>query len=246
MLENNSRCCRFVATARSRISRNSHIYEVRPRKARGRFINRRCGFEPRRLRSRKREQRRDFATISQQISPSTDGRALKFLLAATAGQPLKEIDICRDDRKQYRELAFPLLKSPTITVANEEEDFEIFSRAYGQDKNVCCEPSTEEIEKAVREKDLEKRQFQKDLSELIPEWEPMGTERYNLIRKYHALRIAFFVVNRWDNYPIVLKQDGREVDEGSHRLRAALHLGMDTVEVLEMPRRDDLPTGIAA
>ena len=110
---------------------------------------------------------------------------------------------------------------------------EIFSSLYGQD-NVCCEPSPEEIERAVREKDLEKREFQKDLAELIAEWyQVSGPERYNEIRKYHARRIAFFVVNGWDNYPIVLKQDGREVEEGSHRLRAAIHLGMDTVEVFE-------------
>ena len=99
---------------------------------------------------------------------------------------------------------------------------------------MSCEPSTEEIQKAVREKDVEKREFQKDLPELIAEWQQLsGPERYNQIRKYHARRIAFFVLNGWDDHPIILKQDGREVEEGSHRLRAAIHLGMDTVEVFE-------------
>jgi len=108
---------------------------------------------------------------------------------------------------------------------------EIFSRPYGQD-GVSCEPSSEEIEKAVRERDFEKRAFQTDLLELISEWEQVsGPARYNSIREYHARRIAFFVENGWDNYPIVLKEDGREVAEGSHRLRAAIHLQMATVEV---------------
>jgi hypothetical protein len=107
---------------------------------------------------------------------------------------------------------------------------EIFSRAYGQD-NICCEPSTEEIEKAVCENDLEKRGFQEHLDELIAEWEKLPIrERYDEIRKYHARRIAFLVVTGW-NEKIKLKKDGREVSEGSHRLRAAKYLGIDEIEV---------------
>src|SRR5262245_54533553 len=99
---------------------------------------------------------------------------------------------------------------------------EIFSARYGQD-NVCCEPSPEEIKRAVLEKDVDKREFQKDLPELLAEWEQVsGPERYSHIRKYHARRTAFFVLNRWDNYPIVLKQDSHKLAEGSHRLRAAI------------------------
>ena len=108
---------------------------------------------------------------------------------------------------------------------------EIVSRPYGQD-GICCEPSKDEIQKAVDEKNLETRGFQEHEHELRAEWgEISGPERYNRIRKYHAERIAFFVVNRWDNYPIILKEDSREVREGSHRLRAAIHLGEETVDV---------------
>jgi hypothetical protein len=109
--------------------------------------------------------------------------------------------------------------------------YEIFSLPYGQD-NVCCEPSKEEIQKAVDEKNFETRGFQEHEHELRAEWEQVdGPERYDRIRNYHARRIAFFVLNEWDKYPIILKKDGREVSEGSHRLRAAIHLGMESVAV---------------
>jgi hypothetical protein len=105
---------------------------------------------------------------------------------------------------------------------------EIFRRPWGQD-GVSCEPSREEIERAVRENDLETRGFQEHLHELIAEWEQVtGPERYDRIRKYHARRVAFFVVNKWDN-SISLKEDRCEVDQGSHRLEAARFLGMEEV-----------------
>jgi hypothetical protein len=108
---------------------------------------------------------------------------------------------------------------------------EIFSRPYGQD-GVCCEPSSEEIERAVRESDLEKRGFQEHLDELKAEWGKIPTlERYDHIRKYHARRTAFFVVMGWNDRPFKLKKDGRELSDGKHRLRAAIHLGIDEVEV---------------
>ncbi len=49
------------------------------------------------------------------------------------------------------------------------------------------------------------------------------------MRKYHA-RIAFFVVNGWDE-PIVLNTDEHKIKEGLHRLKAAIFLGWETVEV---------------
>jgi predicted acyl esterase len=82
------------------------------------------------------------------------------------------------------------------------------------------EPSKEEIQKAVDEKNLETREFQEHEHELRAEWEQVsGPERYDRIRKYHARRVAFFVVNGWDNYPIVLKEDGREVSEVRRHVR---------------------------
>ena len=107
---------------------------------------------------------------------------------------------------------------------------EIFSKPYGH-AGVCCEPSTEEIERAVREDDLEHREFQKDLGQLTAEWAGVPDhECHDQIRMYHARRIAFLVKN-WKDFPITLKKDGVEVRDGSHRLRAAKYLGMEEVDV---------------
>ena len=82
---------------------------------------------------------------------------------------------------------------------------EIYNTPYGQNC-VSCEPSKEEIERAVREQNPEKRGFQDDLSELIAEWEKVSrSEYYDHIRQYHARRIAFFVENKWHD-PIALNK----------------------------------------
>jgi hypothetical protein len=107
---------------------------------------------------------------------------------------------------------------------------EIVNTKYGQD-GVCCEPSKADIQKAVNEKDFETRGFQEDINELIAEWESVSVfERYERIRKYHARRVAFFVVNGWHNR-IVLNKDQRTIKEGLHRLKAAIFLGWETVDV---------------
>ena len=83
---------------------------------------------------------------------------------------------------------------------------QIFNTPYGQN-NISCEPSTEEIERAVRENNLEHRGFQGDLPELQQEWSKASSpeEWYDKVRKYHARRIAFFVVNNWKR-PIILNK----------------------------------------
>ena len=112
---------------------------------------------------------------------------------------------------------------------------EIFNTHYvetdGQN-HVSCEPSKEGIEVAVHKNDLEKRGFQEYRPQLIAQWNEGGNfEGYcDSARKYHASRIAFFVVNRWDD-PIKLNKDEHTVKEGLHRLKAAIHLGIETVEV---------------
>jgi hypothetical protein len=98
-----------------------------------------------------------------------------------------------------------------------------------------CEPSAEEIERAVREKDREERGYQEHREELTAEWNKLRSsfEEYNdHERRYHARRIAFFVVNGWSNDPIVLQKDARSVHDGLHRLKAAKHMGLETVEVM--------------
>ena len=105
---------------------------------------------------------------------------------------------------------------------------EIFRKPWGQD-NVSCEPSRDEIKRAIDDNHFETREFQKDINELRTEWEKIACpERYEHIRQYHARRVAYFVKNGWHD-PIVLKEDGREIEEGSHRLEAARYLDMNEV-----------------
>jgi len=109
---------------------------------------------------------------------------------------------------------------------------EICNTPYGEN-NVSCEPSKEEIERAIRENDFEKRAFQADLNELKGEWDKARSfeECCDYVRKYHIRRIAFFVVNKWD-HPIVLNKDKCTVKDGLHRLKAAIYLDMETVDVI--------------
>ena len=91
--------------------------------------------------------------------------------------------------------------------------------------------SQRRLKKQFVKRVLKNAGFKKHLDELEVEWGKIPTpERYDHIRNYHAKRIASFVVNS-DDQPIKLKKDGREVSEGSHRLKAAIHLGIDEVEV---------------
>ena len=99
-----------------------------------------------------------------------------------------------------------------------------------------CEPSHDEIAKAVGEKRLDQREYQKNIEELAAEWNRLSNgdpKLYNdYERKYHAERIAFFVVNGWGDDAIVLKKDGCSVHDGLHRLKAAKHMGWETVDVV--------------
>ena len=101
--------------------------------------------------------------------------------------------------------------------------------------NISCEPTKEEIEKAVREKDFEVRAFQKDLAELNTEWNKNAENRkeeYCLQqRRFHIRRIAYFVLYGWKE-PILLCEDGCTVLDGLHRLKAAIHLSLEEVEVI--------------
>src|SRR2546423_1738775 len=95
-----------------------------------------------------------------------------------------------------------------------------------------CEPSPEQIERAIQAKDFDKRGYQECLQELVDEWNRGGPtpEEYNRReQQYHARRIANFAANKWD-HPPVLKKDGSVVD-GLHRIKAARHLGDKTIKV---------------
>ena len=107
---------------------------------------------------------------------------------------------------------------------------EIVNTPYGQD-NVSCEPSKQDIQKAIDDKDLETRGFQNPEVE-AEYWALNVPERYEWIKKYHAKRIAFYVVNGWQDR-IVLNEDKKTIKDGLHRLKAAIFLGWGTVKIEE-------------
>lgn len=56
-------------------------------------------------------------------------------------------------------------------------------------------------------------------------------------QKYHARRVAFFVLNEWTDQIIGLNEDGKLCD-GGHRYRAAIFMGWDEVWI-ERPKTDE-------
>ena len=100
------------------------------------------------------------------------------------------------------------------------------------DKKFSVEPLRNEIEKAIAEKTLETRGFQKDIRVLTDEWNKEATGNFDeylrLRKRYHARRIAHFVIHPSSD-PIVLDKDTGGVKEGLHRLKTAKHSGMKTV-----------------
>jgi len=100
--------------------------------------------------------------------------------------------------------------------------------------SVSCEPTNEEIEKAIRENNHETRSFQDDIDELNDEWNKNASNEVDYLalqKKYHSQRIAFFVVNGWHD-PIVLYRDGCTIKDGLHRFKAARYLSMDIIDVI--------------
>jgi hypothetical protein len=96
-----------------------------------------------------------------------------------------------------------------------------------------CEPTPEQIDRAIRDRDFDKRGYQEHLKELTDEWNRGGADPREYNRReqqYHARRIADLAANGWRDAP-TLKKDGRSVDDGLHRLKAAKHLKMKTIKV---------------
>jgi ParB-like chromosome segregation protein Spo0J len=97
----------------------------------------------------------------------------------------------------------------------------------------CCEPTKEEILEAIAANSLERRAYQDHPEKLLEEWIKNARGNDEIVanaRRYHAKRAAWFAVNRpWE--PIKLKNDGREIADGSHRYLAAWALNEATIEV---------------
>lgn len=99
--------------------------------------------------------------------------------------------------------------------------------------STLCEPSREEIEIALNTGQLDERGFQSHLQPLYLEWSRVGlgsAQWFRLIQTYHARRIAYFIRNGWSD-PISLRADGVTVLDGHHRLKAAIYLAQDVIEV---------------
>jgi hypothetical protein len=111
-----------------------------------------------------------------------------------------------------------------------------------------CEPSPVDIQFAIDHGQLEDRGYQTYDNDLMREWkeglrfEPDEGSSFDAeeesrslqefadrCRRYHAKRIAYFVVNGWTD-PIILNADG-SMKDGLHRFKAAIFKGMDEVDV---------------
>lgn len=102
-----------------------------------------------------------------------------------------------------------------------------------------CDPSDEDVQRALDEGQLEERDYQADVEELKSEWYSASKggrdsdEWVRQVKGYHARRVAFFVENGWDD-PITITSDG-QIRDGSHRLRAAIFKGRGEVDVVVTP-----------
>ena len=116
---------------------------------------------------------------------------------------------------------------------------DLILRDYGDtvnDQQIRCEPTTDDIRNAISSGDLEERNYQQDLESLKNEWlqacqnsaNPLG-EWKRIVTRYHANRIAYFVENGW-THPISIRSNG-EVTDGTHRAKAAIYMGLETVAV---------------
>ena len=56
-----------------------------------------------------------------------------------------------------------------------------------------------------------------------------------LARQYHARRVAFFVVNGWEDDPIEVGRDNWLI-EGGHRMRAAEQVGLEQIQCIKTDR----------
>jgi hypothetical protein len=102
---------------------------------------------------------------------------------------------------------------------------------HGENK-FSVEPSREDIEKAIAENIFETRGFQENITALTEEWNAEARGNFDeylcLRRRYHARRIAHFVVHPSSD-PIILDKRTGGVKEGLHRLKAAKHKGAKTI-----------------
>jgi len=139
---------------------------------------------------------------------------------------MNENDKPADPKNQIKEVAIPA----TRKIAQIGKPF---YGAHHEGKLYGFNPAKEDIENAINNNVLESRGFQSHWDELNAEWALAAKgnldEFCRLQKEYHARRVAFFVVNGWDD-PIELNENGTMKD-GTHRLKAAIHKNMDEVKI---------------
>ena len=108
---------------------------------------------------------------------------------------------------------------------------------WGENRWISCEPLKDKIDKAFKEKNFDKRSFQGNEAELIAEWNKGAScfEEFRVCAEnYHARRIAYFA-SKERGEPIILLNNEKKISDGLHRLKAAIYLGLEEVEVIILP-----------
>ena len=156
-------------------------------------------------------------------------QATTYAALSRSEQSINRRTRCTQDRHRHSKstitnhaVSFSLM--PMIKIAEIKPVF------YGE-HDTLCEPSRDEIARAVAEKKLDVRRYQEDLELLKSEWTQAATfqEYCQMVKEYHTRRIAYFVVNGWSDR-ILLDQDAQTMIDGLHRLKAAQYLGMQTIK----------------
>lgn len=103
-------------------------------------------------------------------------------------------------------------------------------------KGIACTPSTEDVCRAIRDRDFDTRPYSDNAQVLAKEWAESGdlNQECRQCRDYHASRIAWLVEN-WNDDPISVtkRTDGTLwIDDGGHRLAAARFKGLKEIRAI--------------
>jgi hypothetical protein len=130
------------------------------------------------------------------------------------------------------------VKSTTLNRSSRGNEVQALGKlwlAFALECSGDAETANTLYQQAHIDQQLEERGFQSDLDALVNEWKQGSQGGQNLeqwchlVTNYHTRRTAYFVVHGW-NDPIAVTSEGTIVD-GSHRLRAAIYMGMQEVEI---------------
>lgn len=102
--------------------------------------------------------------------------------------------------------------------------FSIRYQVNDGDRTIDFDPTCEEIEQAIADRDFVDKPHHGREEELNREWIAAAkgdiNEAYRQQRLHHARRIAYFVVHGWAD-PVEVRRSNGTVKGGTHRIRAA-------------------------